>query len=158
RRVAADLTHEDGRAETVECRFVVGCDGAHSAVRRGLNIGFPGDRFPMEFMLGDVAIDWDVPRGVGVFSIVPRKDDAPDFLVAIPLPERDRYRVSMLAPAELAAPEASIEHGISSERPGPSLAQLQTVADRLLPGAPRLADLRWSSLFGISMRLADRYR
>jgi FAD binding domain len=28
----------------------------------------------------------------------------------------------------------------------------------LLPGAPRLENLRWSSLFGISMRLADRYR
>jgi FAD binding domain len=35
---------------------------------------------------------------------------------------------------------------------------LQVVADRLLPGAPRLGNLRWSSLFGISMRLADTYR
>jgi 2-polyprenyl-6-methoxyphenol hydroxylase-like FAD-dependent oxidoreductase len=157
-RVVAALTHEDGRSETAEYRFVVGCDGAHSAVRHALDIGFPGDRFPMEFMLGDVAIDWDVPRGVGVFSIVPRKDDAPDFVVAIPLPERGRYRVSMLAPPELSPAGATTGHGISSERPGPSLTQLQAVADRLLPGAPRLADLRWSSLFGISMRLADKYR
>jgi hypothetical protein len=28
----------------------------------------------------------------------------------------------------------------------------------LLPGKPRLSDLRWSSLFRISMRLADKYR
>src|SRR5262249_50940143 len=127
RRVAPQLAHEDGRTETAEFRFVVGCDGAHSAVRHALDIGFPGDRFPMEFMLGDVIIDWDVPRGVGVFSIVPHKDDAPDLFVAIPLPERARYRISMLAPPELAAPGATLEHGISSERPGPSLAQLQTV-------------------------------
>jgi 2-polyprenyl-6-methoxyphenol hydroxylase-like FAD-dependent oxidoreductase len=51
-----------------------------------------------------------------------------------------------------------LDHGIASERPGPSLEQLQVVADRLLPGAPRLENLGWSSLFGISMRLADRYR
>ena len=61
RRVRAMLAHPDGRVEQTEYRYVVGCDGAHSAVRHAVNIGFPGDRFPMEFILGDVAIDWDVP-------------------------------------------------------------------------------------------------
>jgi 2-polyprenyl-6-methoxyphenol hydroxylase-like FAD-dependent oxidoreductase len=157
-RVAVELGRADGRIERAEFRYVVGCDGAHSAVRHALDIGFPGDRFPMPFMLGDVAIDWDVPRGVGVIAAVPRENDAPDFLVAIPLPARNRYRLSMLAPLELAPPDGATDHGIASEQPGPTLAELQTVADRLLPGAPRLADLRWSSMFGISMRLADRYR
>jgi 2-polyprenyl-6-methoxyphenol hydroxylase-like FAD-dependent oxidoreductase len=158
RRVTAEFQRQDGGRDSAEFRYVVGCDGAHSAVRHALAIGFPGDRFPMEFMLGDVLIDWNVPRGMGVFSVVPRKDDAPDFLVVIPLPERNRYRVSMLAPPELGEPHAPIEHGISAERPGPSLDQLQAVADRLLPGKPQLSEQRWSSLFGISMRLADRYR
>jgi len=158
-RVIADLRHGDGRGESAEFRYVVGCDGAHSAVRRGLGIGFPGDAFPMGFMLGDVAIDWDTPRGMSVFCIVPRENDAPDFLVAIPLPERNRYRVSMVAADEPAgAADASEAHGISSERPGPTLDQLQAVIDRLLPGKPRLSDLRWSSLFRISMRIADHYR
>ena len=64
-RVTADLRHEGGSGESAEFRFVVGCDGAHSAVRRSLGIGFQGDSFPMDFMLGDVAIDWDAPRGIG---------------------------------------------------------------------------------------------
>ena len=98
RRVAVELSGPNGHTESAEFRYVVGCDGAHSAVRHALDIGFPGDRFPMEFMLGDVAIDWDVPRGLGVFAIVPRENTAPDFLVIIPLPERNRYRISMLAP------------------------------------------------------------
>jgi hypothetical protein len=127
-------------------------------VRHELGIGFAGERFPMPFMLGDVTIDWDVPRGLAVFSVVPRENDAPDFLVAIPLPARNRYRLSMLAPPELAPPGRGEEHGIAAELPGPTLAELQTVADRLLPGAPRLSGLRWSSIFGISMRLAERYR
>jgi 2-polyprenyl-6-methoxyphenol hydroxylase-like FAD-dependent oxidoreductase len=132
-------------------------------VRRALEIGFVGDRFAMPFMLGDVTIDWDLPRGFTCFSMVPRENDAPDFIVAIPLPDRNRYRVTMLAPSEFLreadgdAHQGGLDHGIASERAGPLLEQLQ-VADRLLPGAPRLDHLRWSSLFGISMRLADRYR
>jgi 2-polyprenyl-6-methoxyphenol hydroxylase-like FAD-dependent oxidoreductase len=158
-RVTVDLKHANGCSESAEYRYVVGCDGAHSAVRHALGIGFPGDSLAMDFMLGDVEIDWDVPRGLSVFTIVPREDAAPDFLVVIPLPERKRYRVSMLAPDELATAASTVEeHGISSERPGPSLDRLQEVADRLLPGKPQLSDLRWSSLFRISMRLADRYR
>jgi 2-polyprenyl-6-methoxyphenol hydroxylase-like FAD-dependent oxidoreductase len=150
------LGHSDGQIERTEFRFVVGCDGAHSAVRKAAGIGFPGDRFPVEFMLGDVMIDWEVPRGFAVFAIHPNEDGPPDFFVAIPLPERKRYRVSMLAPGEPA--EADDAHGILSERPGPSLDELQAVADRLLPAMPQISDLRWSSLFRISMRLADKYR
>ena len=156
RRVHVELGHSGGQIERTEFRFVVGCDGAHSAVRKAAGIGFPGDQFPVEFMLGDVMIDWEVPRGFAVFAIHPNEDGPPDFFVAIPLPERKRYRVSMLAPAEPA--EADDAHGILSERPGPSLDELQAVADRLLPAVPQISDLRWSSLFRISMRLADKYR
>jgi 2-polyprenyl-6-methoxyphenol hydroxylase-like FAD-dependent oxidoreductase len=157
KRVSAELTRADGRTETAEFRFVVGCDGAHSVVRHAAGIGFPGDAFPMEFMLGDVMVDWDVPRGLAVFAIEPHDDAPPDFVVVIPQPERQRYRISMLAPPE---PDAlgGDEHGIMADRPGPSLDELQAVTDTLLPGKPRLADLRWSSRFRISMRIADKYR
>jgi 2-polyprenyl-6-methoxyphenol hydroxylase-like FAD-dependent oxidoreductase len=163
--VEAELLREGGRFERTEFRYVIGCDGAHSAVRRALKIGFAGDRFPMSFMLGDVTIDWDLAPGFTCFSIVPRENNAPDFIVAIPLPDRNRYRLTILASPELFSEDdgqenqaRGLDHGIASERPGPSLEQLQIVVDRLLPGAPRLENLRWSSLFGISMRLADSYR
>jgi 2-polyprenyl-6-methoxyphenol hydroxylase-like FAD-dependent oxidoreductase len=165
RSVAAELIHDDGHAEQAEFRYVIGCDGAHSAVRSALEIGFPGDRFPMPFMLGDVTIDWDLPRGFTCFSVVPTQGGPPDFMVAIPLPDQNRYRVTMLASPEFLksadgehVQQRSPDHGIASERAGPSLEQLQAVADRLLPGAPKLGNLRWSSLFGISMRLAETYR
>jgi 2-polyprenyl-6-methoxyphenol hydroxylase-like FAD-dependent oxidoreductase len=157
RRVAVELARADGHTESAEFRFVVGCDGAHSTVRRAAGIAFPGEAFPMDFMLGDVRIDWDVPRGLAVFAIEPHDDAPPDFVVVIPLPERQRYRISMLAPPE--PPEAGgEEHGIMADRPGPPLEELQPVADTLLPGKPRLVELRWSSRFRISMRIADKYR
>ena len=92
-------------------------------------------------------------------AIQPRENDVPDMFIAIPLPEPNRYRVSMVAPDQDGeASEWSVEHGIQTERPGPTLPLLQEIADRLLPGKPRLSDLRWSSIFRISMRLAERYR
>jgi hypothetical protein len=85
------------------------------------------------------------------------ENSAPDMFIAVPLPEAGRYRVSMLAPSELAPSEGS-DHGIQSELRGPDLARLQFVADDLVPGGARLSDLRWSSIFRISMRLASHYR
>jgi 2-polyprenyl-6-methoxyphenol hydroxylase-like FAD-dependent oxidoreductase len=136
---------------------VVGCDGAHSAVRKALDIDFEGEAFPWDFMLGDVRIDWDLPRGFSLRAIKPAEGGPPDIFVAVPLPERGRYRVSMLAPERLRAPGGT-EHGIQSDRPGATLADLQEVADRLIPDPPKLTGMRWSSIFRISMRLAATYR
>ncbi|RAH99057.1 monooxygenase [Acuticoccus sediminis] len=155
--VAARLEHADGSAENARFRYVVGCDGAHSAVRHALGIGFPGEAFPMGFMLGDVRIEWDLPRGMALRALRLNEDAAPDMFIAIPLPEAGRYRVSMLAP-EPGDDAAGTDHGIQTEAKGPDLAAIAAVAAALLPELPPISDLRWSSYFRISMRLADRYR
>ncbi|UFN51002.1 FAD-dependent monooxygenase [Roseomonas sp. OT10] len=154
--VTVRLVREDGASEQTAYRHVIGCDGAHSAVRHALGIAFAGEAMPMTFMLGDVHIAWDLPYGMTLRAVHPREDGPPDLFVAVPLPERGRYRVSMAAPESLSARGGS-GHGIQAELPGPDLADLQAVADRLLPERPVLSDLRWSSLFRISMRLAERY-
>ncbi|WP_263355630.1 FAD-dependent monooxygenase [Acidicapsa ligni] len=155
--ITAQLTHSDGSTESAAFQYIVGCDGAHSAVRRLLAITFEGDHFPIDFMLGDVLLDCDLPRGMMLRSINTNENGPPDFFIAIPLPERNRFRVSMLAPSNTFGNSESA-HGLQAERETPSLEQLQTVADRLLPTKTSLSDLRWSSLFRISMRLASRYR
>ncbi|WP_164543517.1 FAD-dependent oxidoreductase [Streptomyces mobaraensis] len=40
----ADLRGPDGRGRTVACRWIVGCEGAHSVVRKTLGIPFEGER------------------------------------------------------------------------------------------------------------------
>jgi 2-polyprenyl-6-methoxyphenol hydroxylase-like FAD-dependent oxidoreductase len=151
------LKHRDGHVEAAHYRYIVGCDGAHSAVRRSAGISFEGEAYPWPFMLGDVRIDWDLPYGSALWALRPVQDGPPDMFIAIPLPEQGRYRVSMLASGG-AAPPSSELHGIQSEQKGPSLAELQSVADELVSGTPRLSDLRWSSVFRISLRLASQYR
>jgi len=56
--VTADLKTADGKLETVEAKFLVGCDGARSLVRHLLNIEFGGSTFERLFYVADVDIDW----------------------------------------------------------------------------------------------------
>ena len=97
-------------------------------------------------MLGDVQVDWSVPRGYVVRSMHQVDGTTDDILVAIPLPDRGRYRMVMLVPEELASGEVK-----------PELHHLQAVLDRLSPEPTTASNLRWSSVFGISHRIVDRY-
>ena len=52
--VACVLRHRDGRPEQVRARYVVGCDGARSTVRRAARIPFQGGTYPQTFALADL--------------------------------------------------------------------------------------------------------
>lgn len=149
-----------GGTETVRARYLVGCDGAHSRTRRELGIAFEGDSFPEEYMLGDVEVDWDLPPGYAVRSLHhDAAGEVDDLLVCVPLPGRGRYRMSMRVPAELTAgrPEGEeAAHGLEAGR-APELRHVQAVLDRLSPREVTARRLRWSSVFRIGHRLAERY-
>src|SRR6185369_4412294 len=48
------LKRADGATESCEAAYVAGCDGAHSAVRQALAIGFPGGTYNHLFYVADV--------------------------------------------------------------------------------------------------------
>ncbi|MFJ6723119.1 FAD-dependent monooxygenase, partial [Streptomyces sp. NPDC091259] len=147
--------------EEIRTRFLVGCDGAHSVVRKGLGLTFEGGALPDEYMLADVEVDWDMPYGYGVRSEHRSPDGAvDDILVCIPLPGEHRYRVSMLVPPELSTSGhpggGEVAHGLEGGR-APGLTHVQDVLDRLSPRPTTASALRWSSVFRISHRLVNRY-
>ena len=57
--VTAAVRGPGGQAETVTAGYVVGCDGAHSRVRRELSLTFHGHPYPQDWLLADVLLDWD---------------------------------------------------------------------------------------------------
>lgn len=165
--VTSRLTTASGAEEEVRSRYLVGCDGAHSTVRKGLGLSFEGGAFPEEYMLADVEVDWALPSGYGVRSMRLGAGGAvDDLLVCVPLPGRSRYRMSMPAPPELSAARRAeavgpaggdgVAHGLEGGA-APGLADVQRVLDRLAPEPATASALRWSSVFGISHRLVDRY-
>ncbi|MFJ6482437.1 MULTISPECIES: FAD-dependent monooxygenase [unclassified Streptomyces] len=161
--VTCRLHTPSGAEEELRTRYLVGCDGAHSTVRKGLGLTFEGGAFAEEYMLADVRVDWDLPPGYNLRAMHLDEDGAvDDVLVCIPLPGRGRYRMSMMVPPELstagqdAAGSDGITHGLQSGR-GPELADIQAVLDRLSPQPTTAFDIRWTSVFRISHRIVDRY-
>ncbi|MFF9783089.1 FAD-dependent monooxygenase [Streptomyces nigrescens] len=101
-----------------------------------------------------------LPAGYAVRAMHRSDGRVDDLLVCIPLPGRNRYRMSMLVPPELSLPqqpsEEEVLHGLETG-PTPGLPHIQAVLDRLSPQPTRASALRWSSVFRISHRLVDRY-
>ncbi|MGW3484704.1 FAD-dependent oxidoreductase [Rhodococcus indonesiensis] len=156
--VVAALRDGDDTTRLV-ARYLVGCDGAHSAVRKGLGVSFDGDAFAEEYMLADVELDWSMPGGYGIRASTTSDGTTTDMMVCIPLPGTGRYRLSTFVAPDLATSASgagAVAHGLEGGR-RPTLGHIQAVLDRLAPEPTRADALRWSSVFRISHRLAGSY-
>ncbi len=154
--VAATVAGSNGD-QTVRADYLIGADGAHSVVRKALGLTFEGAAFEEQYMLGDVEVDWSMPTGYGIRAMHQYDGKTDDLLVCIPLPGRNRYRMSMLVPAELArGASQEIAHGFEGDR-RPELHHIQAVLDRLSPEPTTARNLRWSSVFRISHRIVNGY-
>ena len=56
--ITASIVSND-RHETINARYLVGADGAHSPVRHAVGLKFEGSTFERLFYVADVDIDWD---------------------------------------------------------------------------------------------------
>ncbi len=87
-RVHVALEDRDGRPLACDCSWLIGCDGAHSAVRTSLGLDFDGISFPERFGLADVTITEPLsPHEAQLFLA----DDGPAGI--FPLPEPETYRL-----------------------------------------------------------------
>ena len=145
----ATLRHPDGRRELVTARYVVGCDGAHSTVRRQAGIGFTGDAYPRTFVLADLEAD-----GLATDRPTAGAGTAHAFLttygplVFFPLTHPTTWRmITARPPHDPAAPHTPV-----------TLPDLQALVDRYTGGRVRLRDPVWMTNFRLYHRVADRYR
>ena len=142
-RVTADLRHSDGREETVDAAWMIGCDGAHSSVRHGLGMEFEGETLPSNWVLADVhlagsptkpdelAIYWHEAGVLALFPISP-----------------DRYRVV-----------ADVGHANADEHPrDPTLEDVQALIGQRGPGGIQASAPVWLSGFKINERKVTDYR
>ena len=66
RDVYADLADRDDTIETVRTPLLLAADGAHSAVRKALGVGFPGDALRESWTLADLDLDGPIPGGIHI--------------------------------------------------------------------------------------------
>jgi 2-polyprenyl-6-methoxyphenol hydroxylase-like FAD-dependent oxidoreductase len=87
-RVTARLQRADGATEECRAAWIVGCDGAHSAVRETLAIGFAGGTYEHLFYVADADATGAVVNGEIHVAL-----DRADFLALFPLKQDGRVRL-----------------------------------------------------------------
>jgi 2-polyprenyl-6-methoxyphenol hydroxylase-like FAD-dependent oxidoreductase len=142
--VEATLRHKDGRQEVVRARWLVGCDGARSQVRKAAGIPFEGETYEDVCMLADVRVDW--PLGTGEICIMPSRRGV---LAAFPMPGETRFRLVTIIPRDMAPP---------GETPTPTLEQFQELVSQLVSLPVRLSEPRWTSGYRLHRRGVPHYR
>jgi 2-polyprenyl-6-methoxyphenol hydroxylase-like FAD-dependent oxidoreductase len=146
------LRRPDGKEEVAHVRYLAGCDGAHSTVRKQAGIPFEGAAYLQDFMLGDVEVDGPLERDA-LHSFAFRRGVA----VFFPLGRPTTWRVigaSGGAP-ERTAPRDAEETPDTGEL---SLEELQEVVDDATGGGLVLRDPAWLSHFRLHHRQAAHYR
>ena len=121
--VTCTLRHSNGREELVRARYLVGCDGAHSTVRRGAGMPFHGDAYPQHFLLGDVEVDGPLER-----DTIHSFGAGQGFTIFFPLGRPRSWRMIGM---EANVPSAADAEGSTGDL---SLEELQIVADRSTGG------------------------
>ena len=139
--VTATLSRPDGETEKCRARWVVGCDGAHSAVRREAGFSHTGPDLKSRFALLDARAELDLPNdGVHIFF-------HPDGALALfPLPQENYWRVAADLPPETELPEE------------PDLELFERLIAGRTPLRARLSDPLWVAGFSPRERKVDGYR
>ncbi len=138
----ATLTDSGGRAVEVRTPWLVGCDGARSAVRKALGIPFEGAEYEENFLLADVRIDWD--GAVDEITIILTPGGP---VLAFPFPEEGRWRLV----------ETSADTTADAD-PGRVVARFQAILREHGRPEATVSDPTWTSSFRIHRRVAGRFR
>jgi 4,5-epoxidase len=148
---------QNGDRET-RAAWLVGCDGAHSEMRRIMGVQFDGMPFPETLILADVKIEWNQPSDEGTAWLHPD-----GLFLVFPLPSAV-YRV--VAEIDSNDPIAKAGQSTMSAVTVDSSISDSAVLDRLSTLmkirtggiAARISDPSWISVFRFHRRLASTYR
>jgi 2-polyprenyl-6-methoxyphenol hydroxylase-like FAD-dependent oxidoreductase len=137
--VTAELADGTG----LRARYLVGCDGGRSTVRKLLGVGFPGEAAQVEFLLGEMEVT-----------------AAPETLAAVVAEvRRTELRFGLLPLADGVHRVLVPADGVAEDRVvAPTLEDFRRRL-RVFAGTDfGVHSPRWLSRFGDATRLAERYR
>lgn len=135
------------KKETVKARYVVGCDGARSAVRRGLSIALEGDSANKAWGVMDLLVVTDFPD-IRVKSFIQSKEHG----AVMTIPREGGYLCRFY-----------IELGLLGE--GQRAADLNLKAEDVIAKAQQIMhpykldvkEVAWWSIYEVGQRVAERF-
>ncbi|MFC5031957.1 rifampin monooxygenase [Streptomyces sp. DSM 41987] len=133
-----------GRGAHLRSRYVVGCDGGRSAVRKLLGVGFPGEPATIETLIGQMEVT----------------EDPATIAAAVEEVRRTQLRFGVSAPDEDGVCRIVVPaDGVSEDRAtGPTLDEFQQQLRAIAGTDFGVHSPRWLSRFGNATRQAERYR
>jgi 2-polyprenyl-6-methoxyphenol hydroxylase-like FAD-dependent oxidoreductase len=139
--VHADLKRPDGSIETLATAYIAGCDGAHSAVRSTLGIGFGGGTYAHLFYVADVQAAGAVIDGNLHVAL-----DTTDFLAIFPLRREGAVRLVGTVRDDAA-------------RTSPQQLCWEDVSRRVMEWLPiKVEGVNWFSTYRVHHRVAEHFR
>lgn len=136
--VHCTLRAQSGQTSGIHARFVVGSDGAHSAVRHLAGLGFRGQAFPQTFGLADLEVDGLAPQRVHAFLA------GAGILFFFPIGIPASWRMIAMLP--------------TGTEGAPSLATLQAAVEAHTAKPLLLHDVVWATTFAVNSRSATRFQ
>jgi 2-polyprenyl-6-methoxyphenol hydroxylase-like FAD-dependent oxidoreductase len=142
--VTVSLRGQQAPIEKVRCQWVIGCDGAHSAVRRATGVPFAGSTYRDEFIMADAQLDWELPHGdlyafpspAGIFA-------------AFSMPGENRYRIFGNVRPDPEGPNAEYSE--------PTHQEFQEMLDDRVPFGANVVREYWTTRYRVHSRVVPRY-
>jgi 2-polyprenyl-6-methoxyphenol hydroxylase-like FAD-dependent oxidoreductase len=139
--IRAVVKRPDGRNETIEAPYIAGCDGAHSAVRTTLGIGFGGGTYAHLFYVADVQASGAVIDGNIHVAL-----DTSDFLAVFACRPAGAVRLVGTVRDDAA--------GMSPER-----LSWEDVSPRVMEWLPvQVERVNWFSTYRVHHRVAEHFQ
>ncbi|KAJ2998833.1 hypothetical protein NUW58_g203 [Xylaria curta] len=137
--VNVTLSTQNGGDEELRVKYVIGADGAHSAVRHAAkNLTFDGDAYPQEFICADTYMESEMPGGQAYMCL------GNGALIVLPL-KGGMVRLVVSRPGQDNTRE-------------PKLEDFEEFLQEIFPGGGSLHDATWVTRFRLHHRGVNNYR
>ncbi|XRQ16369.1 FAD-dependent monooxygenase, partial [Actinomadura welshii] len=136
------VTVELAGGERLRTRYLVGCDGGHSTVRKLLGVGFPGEPARTETLMGEMEV------GMPLEDVAAKAAGVPETVRPFWLRPFGKGVYSVVVPAA----------GVGGRAEPPTIDDFRRRLHAVAGTDFGVHSPRWLSRFGDATRLAERYR
>ena len=140
-KVRAVVKTTSGETQTIEARYLVGCDGASSPTRRSLGLTFDGSTHPRLFYVADVQMEFSEDKGRFYAAL-----GHDSFALIVPMQAEKRWRLIGNLPEH----EDQIDQEVLFDAVEPKVKQLVQ-----LP--LEITTLHWFSTYKVHTRRAEMF-